>query len=77
MWTYLDERFGSSRKVIDSIIHDIKTLKKCHDEDPESTVKFIRIIEKANQDVNILKFDSHLNNNVIVGEIDAIFVNNK
>ena len=26
MWHFLDDRFGSSRKLIDSILHDIKTL---------------------------------------------------
>ena len=34
-------------------------------------VDFVKIIGKANRDVKILEFVSHLNNNVVVGEIEG------
>ena len=60
------------RKLLDSILLDIKTVKPCSDDNPDAIVDFIKIVEKANRDVKILKFVSHLNNNVVVGEIEGI-----
>ena len=34
-------------------------------------VYFVKIVGKANRDVKILEFVSHLNNNVVVGEIEG------
>ena len=59
------------RKLLDSILLDIKNVKPCSDDNPKAIVDFIKIVEKANRDVKILKFVSHLNNNVVVGEIEG------
>ena len=70
IWKYLDDKFGDSRKITDTVMNDIKKLPKCNDDKPAEIVKFISVIEKADRDLGFLKMANELDNVIVVTEIE-------
>ena len=70
IWVYLDERDGDERKFMDKVMHQVRNLKKCDDNNPKYIVEFILTIEKANKDFSALKLEPHLNNYIMMSEIE-------
>ena len=73
IWVYLDERDGDERKFMDKVMHQVRNLKKCDDNNPKYIVEFIVTIEKANKDFSALKLEPHLNNYIMMSEIERKF----
>lgn len=70
MWKYLDETYGNKRNLIDSIMSNIKRLRPCRTDDLKGTIDFVKTIERANGDAASLEVSFHLNNCVVVREIE-------
>ena len=69
LWRRLDKKYGDVGKIVESIMSDIKNMKKC-DGSPQKTIKMINMIEKSYRDLQYLKKESKMNNSTIVSMIE-------
>ena len=69
LWRRLDKKYGDVGKIVESIMSDIKHMKKC-DGSPQKTIKMINMIEKSYRDLQYLKRESEMNNSTIVSMIE-------
>ena len=69
MWMRLDKKYGALRKLIDSIIADIKSLPVC-DNSPTNTLNMIRTIETAYNELNCIDAVSELLNSTMLGIVE-------
>ena len=70
MWERLDHKYGDVGKLIDAILSDFKTIRKCDNSNPMHTVKLINVIERAHRDLLYLDKVGEINNATIIGIIE-------
>ena len=70
IWKRLDQKYGNRRKLVDTILHDIKQLKLCNDEQPSKTLIMIEVLEKAHRDLKILGMEQEICNATIISSIE-------
>ena len=73
IWKRLDQKYGNRRKLVDTILHDIKQLKLCNDEQPSKTLIMIEVLEKAHRDLKILGKEQEICNATIISSIEEKF----
>ena len=71
VWKRLDNKYGNRRKLVDSILTDIKQLKMCNDDQPLKTLAMIEVIEKAYRDLEMLGMTREINNSTIISSIES------
>ena len=50
IWKKLDKKYGDEGKLVDSIMKDVKQIKKCDHSSPEGNIEMILIIGRAYRD---------------------------
>jgi len=69
IWKRLDQKYGNKQKLIDSIMHDIKGLSNC-DNDDDATLEMIQLIESAHLDLEKINEESEMQNSTIISIIE-------
>lgn len=69
MWDRLDAKYGNVRRLVDTILSDVKKLQK-NNGDPSDALKMINIVEKAWRDLKALGQSSELYNSTTISIIE-------
>ena len=69
MWKRLDEKYGATQKLVESIMVEIKNLTS-RDNDPANTLEMIRLIEAAYNELKCVNAVSELYNSTIFSIIE-------
>ena len=54
MMRRLDEKYGDTRKLVESIISEVRRFKKIYDDDSQSLIKFVDVVERGFRDLKKL-----------------------
>ena len=69
IWDRLDCKYGNVGKLVESIMSDLKFMKRC-DGNPTRTLNMINTIEKAHRDLVYLKKEEEITNATIISMIE-------
>ena len=69
MWERLDAKYGNVRRLVDTILSDVKKLQQ-NSGDPSDALKMINIVEKAWRDLKALGQSSELYNSTTISIIE-------
>ena len=73
MMNRLDRKYGCSTKLVDSIINDIRKLKKVSDEDhAKLLIKMIETVERAWQDLKGMGLEAEMNTSLMISQIGKL-----
>ena len=72
IWDRLDQRYGSQRKLVDTILNDIKQLRAGRQDSPERVLKMIATVEKAFFDLKRMGHEHQINNAIMISKIEEI-----
>ena len=70
IWKFLDSRYGSRRKLVDTIMTDVKNAKISGNKPTENPICFINTVEKAHRDLQRLGMTNEIENATIIGQIE-------
>lgn len=72
MFKRLDDKFGNSRKIVDLVVSDLKSLKKIADGDSKGFIKMVDQVEQCWLDLKKVNLDDELNTANVVSHIEKI-----
>ena len=70
IWERLDNKYGDEGKLLDSIMAEVKRMKRCNDDNPKGIVEMITIIERSYRDLSRLAMEQEMSNSTIVSLIE-------
>lgn len=72
MFQRLDDKFGNSRKIVDSVVSDLKSLKKISDGDAKGFIKMVDQVEQCWLDLKKVNLSNELNTANVVSHVEKI-----
>ena len=72
MFQRLDDKFGNSRKIVDLVISDLKSLKKITDGDTKGFIKMVDQVEQCWLDLKKVNLSDELNTANVVSHIEKV-----
>jgi len=69
MWKRLDEKYGTTSKLTETIMFDVKRIKPLKDEE-EQNFEFVDIIEQGYRDLARMKVEHELANTTVIGLLE-------
>ena len=71
VWRRLDNKYGNKRRLVDTILQEIKQLKPCSEEAPNKTLHMIETLEKGYRDLKMLNMEREISNTTILSSIEG------
>ena len=72
MFQRLDDKFGNSRKIVDLVISDLKSLRKISDGDTKGFIKMVDQVEQCWLDLKNVNLSDELNTANVVSHIEKV-----
>lgn len=72
MFQRLDDKFGNSRKIVDLVVSDLKSLKKISDGDVKGFIKMVDQVEQCWLDLKRVSLSDELNTVNVVSHIERV-----
>ena len=72
MFQRLDDKFGNSRKIVDLVISDLKSLRKISDGDNKGFIKMVDQVEQCWLDLKNVNLSDELNTANVVSHIEKV-----
>ena len=70
IWERLNDRYGKASKLVDVIMHDIKSLKPVSDGEDTKFLKLVDCVERNYQELKRVDMESEISNATIAGLIE-------
>ena len=71
-WERLDQKYGSTPKIVDYVVHSIKNLKPVTEGNNHKLIEMINVIERGWFDLKRLDKESEIENEVIISHIERL-----
>ena len=72
MFERLDDKYGCPEKLVDSIMGDLKALKKIQEGDMIDLVKMIEIVERSWLDLNRMNMSAEMNTKMMISHVEKL-----
>lgn len=72
MMNRLEMKYGCPSKLVDSIINDVRKLKKVNDDDHVKLLKMIETIERAWQDLKGMNLENEMDTTLMISQIEKL-----